>query len=84
MSPGNVVGAPITSTATGYSACPDAYNEMASVLQDACLDIYSFLLPGHGHNLIDVPSNSSPVTSDPDLTGNLNHVRPARFELAIS
>jgi alpha-beta hydrolase superfamily lysophospholipase len=60
----------------GYSACPDAYNELASTFQDQCLQVYSFLSPGHGHPLLDnstgqllVPSSNPNYVDRFNLTG---------------
>ena len=52
----------------GYSACPDAYNEMALVLQDECLDVYSFTSPGHGLNLTEATTSSASW----DIVGRYN------------
>jgi len=53
----------------GYTACPDAYNEMAEVLQDACLHVYSFLSPGHGHPLVLGAAGGPGVYGRFNLTG---------------
>jgi pimeloyl-ACP methyl ester carboxylesterase len=52
----------------GYSACPDAYNELASSFQDKCLQVYSFLNPGHGHPLL----SSNGTHADPNLVNRFN------------
>jgi len=53
----------------GYTACPDAYNDMADVLQDACLQVYSFLSPGHGHPLVADGASGREVFGRFNLTG---------------
>lgn len=53
----------------GYSACPDAYSEMASVLQDECFHVYSFTTPGHGHPLVATDTRGRSIIGKYNLSG---------------
>ena len=47
----------------GFSQCPSANYDLASTLQDACMQVYLFSSPGHDNALVD-PELASPNSFD--------------------